>query len=222
MPAAPILILLPAPLAPPDAAGGAREQESERMILGLGLVRRAVLAARRAGYGQVFVLSARWRRDGRGGRCSWLEPFRREPDLLSRRAACHCACGDPGGDRLARTAGGGADRAGRLGGDPEPDRHGRGRIDLRRARCARGEGRRAGPDRGREQPRPPVRLAGGGSGRDRSDCRRDAGGRPPRRAAADAGAGQGHRRVHGPSRRAADLDCRSRASWRRPRSRPIR
>ena len=56
--AAPILILLPAPLAPPDAAGGAREQESERVILGLGLVRRAVLAARRAGYGQVFVLSA--------------------------------------------------------------------------------------------------------------------------------------------------------------------
>src|SRR5271169_438884 len=58
MPAAPILILLRAPLAPPDAAGGAREQESERVILGLGLVRRAVLAARRAGYGQVFVLSA--------------------------------------------------------------------------------------------------------------------------------------------------------------------
>jgi hypothetical protein len=56
--AAPILILLPAPLAPPDAADGAREQESERVILGLGLVRRAVLAARRAGYGQVFVLSA--------------------------------------------------------------------------------------------------------------------------------------------------------------------
>src|SRR5271163_4083345 len=58
MPAAPILILLRAPLAPPDAAGGAREQESERVILGLGLIRRAVLAARRAGYGQVFVLSA--------------------------------------------------------------------------------------------------------------------------------------------------------------------
>jgi len=58
MPAAPILILLRAPLAPPDAAGGAREQASERVILGLGLVRRAVLAARRAGYGQVFVLSA--------------------------------------------------------------------------------------------------------------------------------------------------------------------
>ena len=43
---------------PPDVAGGAGEQESERVILGLGLVRRAVLAARRAGYGQVFVLSA--------------------------------------------------------------------------------------------------------------------------------------------------------------------
>jgi 1L-myo-inositol 1-phosphate cytidylyltransferase / CDP-L-myo-inositol myo-inositolphosphotransferase len=46
MSAAPILILLPAPPAPPG------------VILGLTLVRRAVLAARRAGYGQVVVLSA--------------------------------------------------------------------------------------------------------------------------------------------------------------------
>ena len=102
----------------------------------------------------------RRQRHGRGGRRSWLEPVRREPGFFSHRPACHCACGDPGGDRLARTAGGGADRAGRLGGDPEPNRHGCGRIDFRRARCARGEGRRARPDRGREQPRPPVRLAG--------------------------------------------------------------
>ena len=57
-PAAPILILLPAPLAPLGAAGVAREPDGERMILGLSLIRRAVLAARRAGYGQVFVLSA--------------------------------------------------------------------------------------------------------------------------------------------------------------------
>src|SRR5271170_4838285 len=56
--AAPILVLLAAALAPPEAAGGAREQDGERMILGLSLIRRAVLAARRAGYRQVFVLSA--------------------------------------------------------------------------------------------------------------------------------------------------------------------
>ncbi len=55
MTAAPILILVPAPL---DALGGAREPSCERLILGLSLIRRAVMAARRAGYGQVFVLSA--------------------------------------------------------------------------------------------------------------------------------------------------------------------
>jgi phosphatidylglycerophosphate synthase len=47
MPPTPILILLPAP-----------GQDGARVILGLGLVRRAVMAARRAGYRQVFVLSA--------------------------------------------------------------------------------------------------------------------------------------------------------------------
>jgi 1L-myo-inositol 1-phosphate cytidylyltransferase / CDP-L-myo-inositol myo-inositolphosphotransferase len=57
MAAAPILVLLPAPLASLEAAGGA-EGYGERMILGLSLIRRAVLAARRAGYGQVIVLSA--------------------------------------------------------------------------------------------------------------------------------------------------------------------
>ena len=58
MPAAPILILLPAPPAPFEAAGAAREGDGERVILGLTLIRRTVLAARRAAYGQVLVLSA--------------------------------------------------------------------------------------------------------------------------------------------------------------------
>jgi 1L-myo-inositol 1-phosphate cytidylyltransferase / CDP-L-myo-inositol myo-inositolphosphotransferase len=58
MPGAPILVLLPAPHAPTEAAGDARERDGERVILGLSLIRRAVLAARRAGYGQVFILSA--------------------------------------------------------------------------------------------------------------------------------------------------------------------
>jgi 1L-myo-inositol 1-phosphate cytidylyltransferase / CDP-L-myo-inositol myo-inositolphosphotransferase len=56
MHAAPILILLPAPLA--SSVGVARAQDGERMILGLSLARRADLAARRAGYGGVFLLSA--------------------------------------------------------------------------------------------------------------------------------------------------------------------
>jgi hypothetical protein len=58
MPAAPILTLLPAPLAPLEAAGAAGEGDGGRMILGLGLIRRAALAARRAGYREVFVLPA--------------------------------------------------------------------------------------------------------------------------------------------------------------------
>ncbi len=58
MPAAPILVLLPAVPGSRDAVGGEGGPEGERKILGLGLVRRAVLAAGRAGYGRVFVLSA--------------------------------------------------------------------------------------------------------------------------------------------------------------------
>ena len=58
MPAEPILILLAAPLRPRDAAGSVWQPDGERMILGLSLIRRAVLAARRAGYGQVFLLTA--------------------------------------------------------------------------------------------------------------------------------------------------------------------
>ncbi len=58
MPAAPILVVLPAALDSLETVGVARAQDGERMILGLSLFRRTVLAARRAGYGQVFLLSA--------------------------------------------------------------------------------------------------------------------------------------------------------------------
>ena len=57
MQAAPILVLLPVPGAPLDAAGAAWSQDADPKVLGLGLVRRAVLAARRAGYGRVFLLT---------------------------------------------------------------------------------------------------------------------------------------------------------------------
>ena len=57
----PILILLPVPGASLDAAGDAPANEGELMVLGLSLTRRTVLAARRAGYGEVFLLC----RDGR-------------------------------------------------------------------------------------------------------------------------------------------------------------
>jgi len=52
---APILVLLPTRF---DAPDGARSQDGERVILGLSLVQRAVLAARRSGWDGVFFLSA--------------------------------------------------------------------------------------------------------------------------------------------------------------------
>jgi 1L-myo-inositol 1-phosphate cytidylyltransferase / CDP-L-myo-inositol myo-inositolphosphotransferase len=58
MPEAPILILLPASLASFNAAAVAPAHDGEPMILGLSLTRRAVLAAQRAGYAQVFLLAA--------------------------------------------------------------------------------------------------------------------------------------------------------------------
>jgi phosphatidylglycerophosphate synthase len=54
-PAKPILVLLPA-VASLDASS-ARMQDGEPSILGLGLTQRMVLAARRAGYGQIFFLA---------------------------------------------------------------------------------------------------------------------------------------------------------------------
>lgn len=61
MPEAPILILLVPPIAPLDAADIARTPDCDPMILGLGLIRRTVLTARRAAYGQVFLIGG----DGR-------------------------------------------------------------------------------------------------------------------------------------------------------------
>jgi 1L-myo-inositol 1-phosphate cytidylyltransferase / CDP-L-myo-inositol myo-inositolphosphotransferase len=55
IPTAPHLILLPY-VASPDAADG-QVRDHEPSILGLGLIQRSVLAARRAGYGQIFFLA---------------------------------------------------------------------------------------------------------------------------------------------------------------------
>ena len=56
IPAVPILILVPASVAsphPPYVAPAYADQK----VLGLGLVQRTVMAARRAGYGQIFLLA---------------------------------------------------------------------------------------------------------------------------------------------------------------------
>jgi 1L-myo-inositol 1-phosphate cytidylyltransferase / CDP-L-myo-inositol myo-inositolphosphotransferase len=60
MPEAPILILLAASVASLDAKI-ARGPDGAPVILGLSLIQRAVLAARRAGYGQVFLLGGKGR-----------------------------------------------------------------------------------------------------------------------------------------------------------------
>jgi 1L-myo-inositol 1-phosphate cytidylyltransferase / CDP-L-myo-inositol myo-inositolphosphotransferase len=56
MPDAPILILLAPCIASAQAADVARAPDGDPIILGLSLIQRTALAARRAGYGQVFLL----------------------------------------------------------------------------------------------------------------------------------------------------------------------
>ena len=59
MPEAPILILLAPSAASPGTADIPRGPDGDPIILGLSLIQRAALAARRAGYGQVFLLGAK-------------------------------------------------------------------------------------------------------------------------------------------------------------------
>ena len=56
-PAAPILILVPAPAASLPAARVAPMDDGDPKVLGLGLMRRSVMVARRAGYSQIFLLA---------------------------------------------------------------------------------------------------------------------------------------------------------------------
>jgi 1L-myo-inositol 1-phosphate cytidylyltransferase / CDP-L-myo-inositol myo-inositolphosphotransferase len=59
MPEAPILILLTPSTTWADAGDVARGPHGDPILLGLRLIQRAALAARRAGYGQVFLLGAK-------------------------------------------------------------------------------------------------------------------------------------------------------------------
>jgi phosphatidylglycerophosphate synthase len=59
MPLAPILVLLAPSPASRGTAGIPRGPDGDPIILGLSLIQRAALAARRAGYGQVFLLGAK-------------------------------------------------------------------------------------------------------------------------------------------------------------------
>src|SRR6478736_10579476 len=57
IPAVPILVLVPASVASPPAPDVAPTPDGDPTVLGLGLMRRTALAARRAGYGQIFLLA---------------------------------------------------------------------------------------------------------------------------------------------------------------------
>jgi phosphatidylglycerophosphate synthase len=59
MPDAPILILLAPSSASPGTANIPRGPDGDPIILGLSLIQRAELAARRAGYGQILLLGAK-------------------------------------------------------------------------------------------------------------------------------------------------------------------
>ena len=59
MPESPILILLTSSEASPGMVEVARGPDGDPIILGLSLVQRAALAARRAGYGQILLLGAK-------------------------------------------------------------------------------------------------------------------------------------------------------------------
>jgi phosphatidylglycerophosphate synthase len=71
MPEPPILILLAPPIASPEAANIARGPEGDPVILGLSLIQRTVLAARRADYGQVFLLGGNVRGTPGAGIADW-------------------------------------------------------------------------------------------------------------------------------------------------------
>jgi phosphatidylglycerophosphate synthase len=57
IPAVPILVLVPASVALPQAPDVAPTPDGDPTVLGLGLMRRTAIAARRTGYGQIFLLA---------------------------------------------------------------------------------------------------------------------------------------------------------------------
>src|SRR6478752_3092825 len=57
IPAVPILVLVPASIALPQAPAVAPTPDGHPTVLGLGLMRRTAVAARRTGYGQIFLLA---------------------------------------------------------------------------------------------------------------------------------------------------------------------
>jgi 1L-myo-inositol 1-phosphate cytidylyltransferase / CDP-L-myo-inositol myo-inositolphosphotransferase len=69
MPEPPILVLLAPSPASADAGDVARGPDGDPIILGLNLIQRAALAARRAGYGQVFLLEPDARGSNQGRHC---------------------------------------------------------------------------------------------------------------------------------------------------------
>ena len=84
MPEPPILVLLAPRVASADASDVKRAPEGDPVILGLSLIQRAALAARRAGYAKVFLLGG----NGRGANgTAAVADWRELADTLSSSAA---------------------------------------------------------------------------------------------------------------------------------------
>ena len=186
-------------------AGVARADDGDPIVLGLSLTRRAALAARRAGYGQVFLLAGNgaatpgvaaipdWSRAAATFTSSHAAPLiiapaaiLAETDWLERLALTRI---EPAAwatipDRIVMLAAASVpDALAALG-----EEGGARDLIAVQGRLARRFG-------------PPAPI----SGRDRSHDRADVGGRPRCGTAPHANAGQGHGRIHGAPRRAADL-----------------
>ncbi len=109
--------------------------------------------------GRSFSSAQRTTAPGATAVADWRRP-RRVALVFSAGAVGHRARRNPRGNRLARTAGVDADRAGRLGENPAPDRRARRRIGSGRAEGTGQGRRRARPGRCRGPARPPFRAAG--------------------------------------------------------------
>ena len=205
MPEAPILLVLAASAASPGAAGMPRGLDRDPIILGLSLIQRTALAARRAGYAEVFLLGGG---DGKAPGIAAVADWTSLIASLSSAPASSLIIAPAAilaeGEWLERLASARIEPAG-WGTIPN-------RIVMLRGRFGFGRGEGVGPGRRRprlSRSRGPARFAlwpaRPYSCGDRSHDRRDAGRRRRRGTAASQVAGQGDRRVHGPPRRAADL-----------------
>ena len=221
MPETPILILLAPSVASLDASKIARTPDGDPVILGLSLIQRTVLAARRAGYKQVLLLGG----NGAGPPGPPPLPIGAASPRRSHLIQLRWSLRPPLSWRKPIGSNGWLQPRSRR----PPGRRIPNRIVMLPAASALAAADALDQDGGardlaavEDRLARALRPAGADSRRDRSDGRGDARGRARSGAAAPQGAGQGHRWVHGAACRAADLASDFAPPRAEPRSRPIR